>query len=324
MSGKDVRPHRIVTETSDVTLGRSQPSIPAMNEDATGDTVAEAWRLHRRRVLDVCYRMLGTLADAEDAMQETYARLVQRGTGDLDDVAGWLVTVAGRVCLDRLRVDRVRSRYIGPWLPSPVLQPRSSEPDPADRVTLDDSVRFALLTVLEQLSPAERVAFVLHDVFGLTFKQVAEATGRTSPACRKLASRARATIRSDAEPRFEADPAKARQVVERFAAACASGDLAGLVAVLDPDVLGEFDSGGRIPGAPTTPLVGAQLVAAILARSFAGAGAVFMTLDINGQPGVVVELHGRVMAVITIETDGDTVRVIRAVGNPGKLAHLNR
>ena len=169
-----------------------------MNGDATGDTVSEAWRLHRRRVLDVCYRMLGTLADAEDAVQETYARLVQRGTGDLDDVAGWLITVAGRVCLDRLRADRVRSRYIGPWLPSPVLQPRSSEPDPADRVTLDDSVRFALLAVLEQLSPAERVAFVLHDVFGLSFKQVAEATGRTSSACRKLASRARATIRSDA------------------------------------------------------------------------------------------------------------------------------
>jgi len=295
-----------------------------MNGDATGDTVSEAWRLHRRRVLDVCYRMLGTLADAEDAVQETYARLVQRGTGDLDDVAGWLVTVAGRVYLDRLRADRVRSRYIGPWLPSPVLQPRSSEPDPADRVTLDDSVRFALLAVLEQLSPAERVAFVLHDVFGLTFKQVAEATGRTSSACRKLASRARATIRSHAEPRFEADPAKARQVVERFAAACASGDLAGLVAVLDPDVLGEFDSGGRIPGAPATPLAGAQLVAAILIRSFAGAGAGFTTLDINGQPGVVVELHGRVMAVITIETDGDTVRAIRAVGNPDKLAHLNR
>src|SRR5215471_19944276 len=148
MSGKDVRPPRIVTETSDVTPDRSEPSIPAMNEDATADTVAGAWRLHRRRVLDVCYRMLGTLADAEDAVQETYARLVQRGTGDLDDVAGWLVTVAGRVCLDRLRADRVRSRYVGPWLPSPVLQPHSSEPDPADRVTLDDSVRFALLTVL--------------------------------------------------------------------------------------------------------------------------------------------------------------------------------
>jgi len=178
--------------------------------------------------------------------------------------------------------------------------------------------------VLEQLSPAERVSFVLHDVFGLTFKQVAEATGRTSPACRKLASRARATIRSDAEPRFQADPAKARQVVERFAAACASGDLAGLVAVLDPDVLGEFDSGGHIPGAPATPLVGAGLVAAILVRSFAGAGAGFTTLDINGQPGVVVELHGRVVAVITLETDGETVHAIRAVGNPDKLAHLNR
>src|SRR5262245_10063249 len=130
MSGMDVRPHGIVTETSDVTLGRSRPSIPAMNEDATGDTVAEAWRLHRRRMLDVCCRMLGTLADAEDAVQETYARLVQRGTGDLDDVGGWLVTVAGRVCLDRLRADRVRSRYVGPWLPSPSSSRVAASPIP--------------------------------------------------------------------------------------------------------------------------------------------------------------------------------------------------
>jgi RNA polymerase sigma-70 factor (ECF subfamily) len=286
--------------------------------------VTRAWENHRRRVLDVCYRMLGTLIDAEDAVQETYARLLRHDSGEIDDVEAWLITAAARVCLDKLRADGVRRRYVGPWLPSPILEPRSTEPDPADRITLDDSVRFALLAVMEQLSPPERVALVMHDVFGLTFGQIAEVTGRSPAACRKLASRARATIRRDPEPRFQVDPASARRVAERFASACAEGDLAGLIAVLDPGVIGEFDSGGRILGAPDAPLVGADLVAITLVRTLSGAGATFTVLDVNRQPGVVVELHGQVMAVITIETDGEKVHVIRGVGNPDKLAHLNR
>jgi RNA polymerase sigma-70 factor (ECF subfamily) len=287
------------------------------------EPVAAAWRAHRRRVLDVCYRMLGTLVDAEDAVQETYARLARHGTGDIDDVVGWLVTVAGRVCLDRLRADTVRRRYVGPWLPEPVVEALGSSPGPADRVTLDDTVRIALLVVLEQLSPAERTAFVLHDVFGLTFPQVAVAVGRTPAACRKLASRARATIRDDQEPRFDVDPAIARRVTEGFAAACEGADIDALVAVLDPDVVGEFDSGGRIAGAPLGPLVGAHVVAVTLARTFSGSSATFTTADVNGQPGVVVGLHGRTMAVIAIETDGHAIHAIRAIGNPDKLTHLD-
>jgi RNA polymerase sigma-70 factor (ECF subfamily) len=287
-------------------------------------TVDSAWRLHRKRVLDVCYRVLGTLADAEDAVSETYARLARDGAEGIGDVEGWLVTVAGRVCLDRLRADRSRSRYVGPWLPEPVTDPAGSEPDPADRVTLDDSVRLALLTVLQALSPAERVAFVLHDVFGLTFTEVGQVVGRSPAASRKLASRARAAVRADPEPRFEVSDAQAREVAERFAAACATGDLASLMAVLAPGVVGEFDSGGRVADAPLGPLVGAELVAVTLARSFAGASADIRVAGVNGQPGVIVSLSGRVMAVIGLETDGHRVHVIRAVGNPGKLARLNR
>jgi RNA polymerase sigma-70 factor (ECF subfamily) len=287
------------------------------------DSVAAAWRSHRRRVLDVCYRMLGTLADAEDAVQETYARLARRGTGDIDDTVGWLVTVAGRVCLDRLRADKARRDYVGPWLPEPLVEARSQEPDPADRVTLDDSVSIALLEVMERLSPPERTAFVLHDVFGLTFDQVADAVGRTPGACRKLASRARARIRESHDPRFDVDPADARDVSDRFANACATGDLGQLLAVLDPEVIGEFDSGGRIPSAPLGPLVGAHLVAVTLVRAFSGSSATFTTVDVNAQPGVIVDLHGRTMAVIALDTDGHTVRAIRAIGNPDKLAHLN-
>lgn len=287
------------------------------------EPVAAAWQAHRRRVLDVCYRMLGTLADAEDAVQETYTRLARHGTSDIDDIVGWLVTVAGRVCLDRLRADSVRRTYIGPWLPEPVFEAPGTVVDPADRVTLDDTVRMALLVVLERLSPAERTAFVLHDVFGLTFEQVAVTVGRSPAACRKLASRARSTIRDDQEPRFDVDPAVARHVADRFAAACSSGDLDALLAVLDPDVVGEFDSGGRVAGAPLGPLVGAQAVAVTLARAFTGSTATFTTVDVNGQPGTAVDLQGRIMAVIALETDGRHVRVIRAIGNPDKLAHLN-
>lgn len=284
--------------------------------------VTAAWTAHRRRVLDVCYRMLGTLVDAEDASQETFLRLSRHGVDGIDDLVGWLVAVAGRVCLDRLRADTTRRRYVGPWLPVPLVDPDVTT-DPADRITLDDSVRIALLTVLEQLSPAERVVFVLHDVFGLTFDQVAESVGRTPAACRKLASRARVTIHSDTEPRFDVEPATARRVVARFAAACETGDLAALIAVLDADVVGEFDSGGRIPGAPTVAQCGADVVATTLLHALGGSSATFRLVDVNAQPGVIVELLGRAMAVITLETDDERIRAIRAIGNPDKLAHLN-
>ncbi len=287
--------------------------------------VAELWRSHRQRVLDVCYRMLGTLADAEDATQETFLRLTRSGVDGIDDPVGWLVAVAGRVCIDRLRRDTSRERYIGPWLPSPVLE-QVSEPaegaDPADRITLDDTIRIAMLTVLEQLSPAERAAFVLHDVFGLPFDRVAETVGRSPAACRQLASRARTRIRERGAPRFDVDSEAARVVAERFADACRRGDVEHLLAVLDPDVAGEFDSGGQIPGAPTTELVGADTIATVLLTSLAGTGADFDVEGVNAQPGVVVRLDGRVVAVITLETDDTVVHAIRAIGNPDKLWHL--
>jgi RNA polymerase sigma-70 factor (ECF subfamily) len=268
--------------------------------------------------------MLGTLADAEDATQETFLRLSRHGTDGIDDVVGWLVTTAGRVCLDRLRTDRTRGRYVGPWLPEPLVEAIVTTPDPADRVTLDDTVHLGLLTVLERLTPGERIAFVLHDVFGLTFEQIAETVGREPAACRKLASRARAKVRADAEPRFDVEPSLARAVVERFAHACAGGDLDALLAVLDPDVVGEFDSGGRVPGAPLGPQVGGHLVASTLLLAFAGSSATFRVVEVNAEPGVVVELHGRCTAVISLETDGRVVHAIRAIGNPEKLARLNR
>lgn len=268
--------------------------------------------------------MLGTLSDAEDVLQETFARLTRNGTDDIDDVLGWLITTSGRICLDRLRADTTRRRYVGPWLPEPLVDLPDQGMDPADRVTLDETVRTAFLVVLESLSPAERTVFVLHEAFGLTFAQIAEVVGRTPSACRQLASRARRRIAADQEPRFDVRYSAATAVAERFASACAGGDMAALLAVLDPDVTGEFDSGGAIPGAPTSALVGAPAVGMALAFAFSGAGADFVVVDVNGAPGVAVKLHDRIMAVVSIETDGRTVAAILAVGNPAKLAHLNQ
>ncbi|MFJ9370772.1 RNA polymerase sigma factor SigJ [Nocardia sp. NPDC101769] len=287
------------------------------------DIIEQAWHLHRRRVLDVSYRMLGTLVDAEDAVQETFARLTRHGCEGIDDVEGWLVTVAGRVCLDRLRADRTRARYVGPWLPEPLVEPAGTDLDPADQVTLDDSVRLALLAALHALSPAERVAFVLHDVFGVSFEEIAGVVGRSPAAARKLASRARAALRDNPEPRFEVSPAQARVVAERFAHACTTGDLAALMEVLAHDVVGEFDSGGRVAGAPLGPLVGAELVGVTLARTLFGAGADFRVVSVNGEPGVVVSLVGQVMVVIALESHDNHVVAIRGIGNPDKLARLN-
>ena len=159
--------------------------------------IAALWRAHRGRVLDLAYRMLGSLAEAEYVVSLAYERLVAHGPDGIGDVRAWLVTVTSRLCLDRLRSAELRRRaYVGPWLPEPIVGDADGD-DPADRVTLDDSVRMALLVVLEQLSPAERTVFVLADVFGVPFDDVATMVGRNPAACRQLAVRARARIEAD-------------------------------------------------------------------------------------------------------------------------------
>src|SRR5919197_2598110 len=203
------------------------------------DDVADAWRAHHRYVLDVAYRLLGSVSEAEDVVQEAFARLFYRAGDEIEDVRGWLVVVATRLGLAPLRSSRVkRESSVGAWLPEPVIE--SDLVDPADRITLDDSVRMALLVVLERLTPAERAAFVLHDVFGFSFEAVGEIVGRSPAACRQLASRARRHVQAETGPaRFTVAPAEQRLVAERFIAACAGGDLEALMQLLDPDVIGE-------------------------------------------------------------------------------------
>jgi RNA polymerase sigma-70 factor (ECF subfamily) len=161
----------------------------------------QAWRDNRRYLLDVAYRMLGSISEAEDIVQDAFARLVRADRGEIDDIRGWLVVVVSRLCLDQLRSARSqRETYVGPWLPEPLIQPPGEAFDPAERVTLDDSVRMALLVVLERLTPAERAAFVLHDLFRFSFEDVARIVGRSAEACRQLASRARHHVQQQTGP----------------------------------------------------------------------------------------------------------------------------
>ena len=272
----------------------------------------------------MAYRLLGSVSDAEDAVQEAYVRLVRADLTTIEDVRGWLITVTGRLCLDRLRSATVRrAAYVGPWLPEPIVELAGVEPDPVDRVTLDESVRMALMVVLEQLSPAERTAFVLHDVFQLPFEAIGEIVGRSPTASRQLASRARRRIGSSAgEGRFETTRNEQQQVAVQFAEACQTGRVEDLVAVLDPSAVGVFDSGGLIPRAPARPIEGAEHIARVAVRSFLETGARFAVADVNGEPGVLVEVGGRLVAVISLSTREGRIVHLHAVGNPEKLQHL--
>jgi RNA polymerase sigma-70 factor (ECF subfamily) len=286
-----------------------------------------AWREHRRYVLDVAYRLLGTMTDAEDVVQEAYARLLRTAPGEIDDVRGWLVVVVTRLCLDQLRSARVRhAAYVGPWLPEPVVEPvDGSAVDPADRVTLDDSVRMALLVVLERLTPAERAAFVLHDVFGFSFDQVGTIVGRTPAAVRQLASRARKHVAEQTEPaRFHVDAADLRRIVDRFITAATEGDMAALRDVLDPKVAGWTDTGGGLPAAPRKLITGVGNVAPLLIRFLRDFEVKLEPIDVNGEPGaIVVRIDGgELIAVLAFEARQERITRIHSVANPAKLAQV--
>lgn len=307
------------------TGGFDRPDGVATDDDRRDAELEELWEEHRRRAYDVAYRLLGSVHDAEDVVQEAYGRLLAAEITEISDVRGWLVTVTSRLCIDRLRAhEHSRRAYVGPWLPEPIVRLADPAPGVADQVTLDESVQMALLVVLQQLSPAERTAFVLHDVFGLEFGEIGRIVGRSSDACRQLASRARRRLSATSrDQRFAVDRAEHETLARRFAAACATGDVAGLVSVLDPDVVGDFDSGGVVPHAPLETLRGVGEVAEQLVRAFEETSAEFAVADVNGAPGVIVTLHGRVVAVIALAVTRGMVDLIHAIGSPHKLRHLN-
>jgi RNA polymerase sigma-70 factor (ECF subfamily) len=278
--------------------------------------LAKQFEDHRPHLNAVAYRMLGSVSEAEDAVQEAWLRLSRSDADAVVNLGGWLTTVVGRVCLDMLRARRARrEEYAGTWLPEPIVSV-DTEGDPEQEALLVDSVGLALLVVLETLTPAERLAFVLHDMFAVPFEEIAEIVGRTPAAARQLASRARRRVQGVA-PDPDADLARQREVVDAFLAAARAGDFEALVEVLDPDVVFRADRGAGRPAGP--PVAGATAVARqILAR-----GAPFAPLArpaiVNGAAGLVVPARGRLLAAVGFTISRGRIVEIDLVADPEKL-----
>jgi len=278
----------------------------------------------RRQLINVAYRLLGSLAEAEDAVQETYARwyaLTPRQRDDIESPGAWLTTVTSRICLDQLNSARARrERYVGQWIPEPLPEPTEwarAPADPADRVTLDESVSMAFLVVLESMTPAERVAFVLHDVFGYPFGEIAGIVGRTPAACRQLASSGRRRVRAARSAAAPTDRQLA--VVREFKNAWQTNDIAALVALLDPDVTFAADGGGLAPTA-LEPIEGAEQIARYLAElAIRAAGMTILERTVNGQPGLIAHDGRTIVTVFAFDVTGGHISHIWAVRNPDKL-----
>jgi RNA polymerase sigma-70 factor (ECF subfamily) len=286
--------------------------------DADRDLAARFEAL-RPQLTRVAYGMLGSLAEAEDVVQESWLRLGRTDPGEIDDLRAWLTTVVGRLALDALgSARRRRENYVGEWLPEPVVEEEGDEP------TLDESVSTALLVVLERLSPAERTAFLLHDVFDLPFEKVAAVVGRSPAAVRQLASRARAHVESG-KPRFPADSCEEARIVAAFAMAWQEGDHEALLGLLDPDAVMRSDGGGQVPSAGK-PLLGADrisraLVAFTRSADRRGEEPRGRFARVNGAAGLVV--HDRYStSVVSLTIDSGRIVAVDIVRNPDKLRGL--
>jgi RNA polymerase sigma-70 factor (ECF subfamily) len=299
------------------------------------DGLAEAFSQARLRLIRVAYAILGSHAEAEDVVADCWLRLVTADAAEpVRDVESWAVVAVSRMALDVLRSARVRrEQYVGPWLPEPVLTggrggasvtagtgPAAYGGDPAEKVTLDDEVSYALLVVLETLSPPERTAFVLHDLFGLPFAEVASVVGRSPVAVRQLASRARRQVRAHGGIP-SADSAERRRVVAAFEVAVTSGDLTGLISVLDPDVVLVSDGGGVVTSA-RRPIEGADRVGRFLLGVMAKAQSEATTVDhvgVNGAPGFALYQNGELVTVVSVTVTRGKVARLDLVLAPAKL-----
>ncbi|WP_060904990.1 RNA polymerase sigma factor SigJ [Streptomyces scabiei] len=298
------------------------------------DPRLDALMSERRQLINRAYRLLGSLAEAEDAVQETYTRwyaMSRQQQDAIENPGAWLTTVAGRICLNLLGSARARREtYVGEWIPEPL--PENSEwisgradgaadgaaADPADRVTLDESVNLAFLVVLESMTPAERVAFILHDVFCHSFAEVAEIVGRTPAACRQLASSARRRIRAAQSPTTSA--AQRAAVVRDFKQAWEAKDIDALIGLLDPDATAIADGGGLAITFPH-PIEGAEQIARVwreIARRKPDT-MTFLERTVNGQPGLVAQQDGAIVSLYAFEVADDRIKHIWVVRNPEKL-----
>jgi len=282
--------------------------------------LTDQFETERPRLRAVAYRMLGSLSDADDAVQEAWLRLSRTDADEIDSLAAWLTTVVARISLNMLRARAShRDEPYEPHIADPVVTEPGGADDPATQALLGDAVELALLLVLDALTPAERLAFVLHDVFAVPFDEIAPIVQRSPEATRQLASRARRRVRGarEGEPDTDADPARRRAVVDAFLRAGREGDLDGLVAVLDPDVVLRADMGAG----PLQIVRGAEQVAA-RARMFAGRADAVRTVLVNGEPGVVSWAGGRPLSVLAFTVRGGRIVAITSLGDADRLAAL--
>jgi RNA polymerase sigma-70 factor, ECF subfamily len=287
-------------------------------DQTLSEQVGEAWRRHHAYLVNLGYQITGDVGDAEDVAQEAFLRLSRADPAQIDDIRGWLTVVASRLCLDHVR--SARARYERPTDVSVETLAGPHRLDPADRVTLDDEVSAALLEVLRRLSPGERVAFVLHDVFGVPFDAIAESVGRPVGTCRQLARRARSKFSAAQPKRAEVVVAEHQLVTEKFIAACANGDIAALTAVLDPTVWGV---GTVLLDPPPPPQVnhGPHDVATNLLR-YLGPGATLVSAPV-GAPVVLAFAERRLFAVVVLTVRDGLIGKIEATADPSARAGLS-
>jgi RNA polymerase sigma factor (sigma-70 family) len=282
--------------------------------------LADRFEEHRPHLRAVAYRMLGSLSEADDAVQDTWLRLSRAGTGEVENLGGWLTTIVARVCLNMLRSRSVRrEESLGVRLPDPVISPEGAL-QPEEEALLADSVGLALLVVLDTLSPAERLAFVLHDMFELPFEEIAPMVGRTPAAARQLASRARRRVKGTGIPEPDPDLARQRDVVDAFFAAARGGDFDALVAVLDPDVVLRSDFGERRAAASRVT----RGAAAVARQAVIGAlpNAQLHPALVNGAAGVVVTVGGRPFAVLGFTVTEGRIVEIDAIADPDRVRRI--
>jgi RNA polymerase sigma-70 factor (ECF subfamily) len=285
------------------------------------DWLAERFEAHRAHLRSVAYRMLGSTSEADDAVQESWLRLSRSDTTAVANLGAWLTTVVARVALDMLRARRARLEdYVGTWLPEPVVSVESAA-DPEQEALLADSVGIALLVVLDTLTPPERLAFVLHDMFGMPFEEIAPIVDRTEAATRQLASRARRRVRG-AAPSPDPDLAQQRKAVDAFLAAARSGDFDAVLAVLDPDVVFRIDGGG-VPPRARRPLAGAEAVARQVLERGSRFARFARPAIVNGAAGVVVAVDARPIAVVGFTVSRGRILAIDVIADPRKLQGLD-
>jgi RNA polymerase sigma-70 factor (ECF subfamily) len=281
------------------------------------DSATEAFVAHRNLLFTVAYEMLGSAADAEDVLQETWLRWAGVDLDTVENQRAYLVRITTRQALTRMRtLGRRKESYLGPWLPEPLL----TAPDVAEDVELADSVSMAMLLVLETLTPAERAVFVLREVFDLEYDEIAGAVGKSPAAVRQIAHRARAHVAAR-RPHAVVTPAQTRDALEAFRRAAETGDLQSLLDTLAPDVVLLSDGGGVVPAA-LAPVAGAGTVARILGRIAADAS--LQSAQVNGYPALIIRLNGEIDTVIAVRIDDGLITGLYAVRNPEKLSHMEQ